>query len=59
MPRYLALAVSASLLSAAQRFAGFVFAKAWPTALLGRDLLAELPLKAKEGGKPGSVRPHG
>lgn len=48
MPRYPALAVSASLLSTAQCFAGFAFAKAWLTALPGQDLLAKLPLKAKE-----------
>lgn len=59
MPRYPALAVSASLLSAAWRFVGFVFAKAWPAALLGQDLLAELSLKAEEDGEPGSVCPHG
>jgi len=53
------LPVSASLLSAARRFAGFAFAKPWPAALLGWDLLAELPLKAKEGGEPSSAQPHG
>lgn len=59
MRRYPALAVSASLLLAAWRFAGFAFAKPWPTALLGRDLWAEPPLKAEEGGKLGSDHPHG
>lgn len=56
---YPALAVSASLVSSARCFAGFVFAKVWPTALLGQDLPAELPLKAQEGGEPGGVGPHG
>lgn len=54
---YSALAASASLLLAAQHFAGFASAKPWPAK--GRDLLVELQLKAEEGGEPGSACAYG
>lgn len=54
MPRYPALAVSASLLWAALHFAGFAFAKTWPAALLGWDSQAETPLKTKSLALPSS-----
>jgi len=52
------LAVSASLLSAAQCFAGFACAESWPTVHLGWDFQAEPPLKAEQGREPGSARPY-